>query len=370
MTKTLKICFFNINAHSVFSPKSKAVIGGTEVQLFLLSRFLSANKNFKIDFITGDWGQDEHEKYGSVNVYKSISLDKKLSNYLKAPFVIWNKLRKINADIYIASSAGIEIGIIGLFCFLYHKKFIYRTAHDIDCSGEYSQRGFSGKAYDFGLKKASIVIVQKDDNQLMLEKNYGIKPVVIKNAFEIPPERKIVKDRYVLWVARCEKWKKPELFLNLAKTFPNFDFIMIAPKQKNQLEFFDQIGTRAKTLKNLKFVERVTFGEIQDYFNRAMLFVGTSEYEGFPNTYLQACLGKTPIISYKVNPDEFITKNNLGYCADGNFEKMIEQVKKILSDKNDWEEKSKNAYEYAKQNHDIEKIAKQWEEVIHKLAQN
>lgn len=366
----IRICFFNLNAYSLFNPKSEALIAGTEIQLFNTANYLSFDDEFKVFFVVGDWKQGSIENYGKILVYKSISLEKRVLNYIKAPFLIWRILKKINAHFYVASSAGIEIGLLALFCKINNKNFIYRTAHDIDCSGEYSRRGIAGKIYNFGIKNASAVVTQTEKNQKMLKENYQIKAIIVRNAYEINISNKPEKDGSILWVSRCAKWKNPRIFLKIAKNFPKHSFVMICNKQKDQEKFFLEIKKDADKINNLDFIEKVPFLKIQKFFNKASLFLGTSEYEGFPNTYLQACLGKAPIVSYKVNPDEFITKKNLGYCADGDFKKMVNYIKKLLDDRNDWEEKSKNAYEYVRQNHDIKNISKQWKDIIHRLVKN
>jgi len=364
-----RICFFNVNAYSFFNPSSKASIGGTEMQLYLLSNYLSKTDSFDVSFITGDWGQKETETFGKIKVCKSTSLDKGLINYIKAPFVIWRKLKEADADLYIASSAGPEIGIVSLFCFLNKKKFIYRTAHDIDCSGEFARnKGFTGMFFKWGMHRADQIVVQSIRHREMLKNTAGPSSVVIQNAFSIENKSQpIKKENYILWVARCSQWKRPDLFLDIVRKFKKQNFIMICPQQENESYLYDGIFKKSLSLDNLKFIESVPFDKVQKYFDKAYLFVNTSEYEGFPNVYLQACMGGTPIISYKVNPDDYINKNNIGYCADGNFEIMLEQIQEIFLDEKDWKEKSENTYVYVKENHDINKIGEQWKDLIYKL---
>jgi len=366
----MKVCFFNVNAYSLFNPNSEAQIGGTEIQLFNVAKYLSQNSNFEISFIVGDWGQKEIEEHKSIKVYKSISLQKTIRNYLLAPFIIWNKLTVVNADIYIASSAGVEIGITALFCKIKNKKFIYRTAHQMDCDGEFVEKNsWRGKVFEYGLKNADIIITQNEEHQELL-KSQKIKATVVRNGFRISGEVVDFDDKkYILWVSRCDGWKRPGLFLKIVRKFPQENFVMISPRIAHEKELFNEIKQQASRLTNLKFIEKIPFIEIQKYFNKAKLFIGTSDFEGFPNTYLQACMGNTPIVSLNVNPDKFITKNNLGYCADGNFDLMLRQIKEIAEGDNSiWQEKSKNALKYVKENHNINKSGSQWKVIIKNLG--
>jgi glycosyltransferase involved in cell wall biosynthesis len=362
----VKICFFNINAYSVFNAKSGASIGGTEVQLFNAAKFLARIDNLEVSFIVGDWDQDNVEQYENISLHKSFSIRRSLFSYLKAPFQLWRSLGRVNADVYIASSAGVEIGIIALFCKLQKRKFIYRTAHDIDCSGEYSKRGIKGWAYTFGLRKADLVFTQKRENQMMLREYYGIDAVVVRNAYSIKASDDHGKGQYVLWISRCEKWKNPELFIEVANSLKHLHFVMIC--QKSMSEYYKSVKKSAEKLSNIDFIEGIPFDEIQKYYNRARIFVGTSDYEGFPNTFMQACIGKTPIISFRVNPEEFITKYNLGYCANGDFDRMVRCIDTLMNNEADWNEKSENALGYVRENHDIEVIGKQWEREIYSVV--
>ena len=354
----MRVCFFNVNAYSLFNPMSGASVGGTEVQLFSLAMHLARDSSLDIRFIVGDWGQKKVEDVSGVKVCRSFSLQKSLWNYIIAPFLLWHSLKENDADVYIASSAGVEIGIIAFFCKLHDRKFIYRTAHDWDCNGEYVKKnGVFGKVFEYGLKSASSVVAQNSHHADLLRRNYGISATVIKNAWKIEGDD-ITNKKDILWVSRCEKWKNPELLLEIAERLKGYRFIMICPKQDG--EYFKSVAERASHIENVRFIAGVPFFEIQKYFNTAKLFLGTSEYEGFPNTYLQACVGATPIISYKVNPDSFITQNKIGECANGDLEFMVRRISDVLEDDVEWNRYSRNAREYVKKNHDMDTIGHQW----------
>ncbi len=364
-----KICFVSINAYSLFNPDSFASVGGTEVQLFNLANHLAENTSWKVSFIVGDWGQADVEIYNKIEVFRSFSLRPGAINYLKAPLKLWRTLKKVNADIYITSSAGAETGIVAAFCHCYGKRFVYRTACDWDCNGEFEKkRGLIGRLFGFGLRRADQVIVQNKRNQKMLSKQ-GIPSTIVRNGFVVNTENLIDFEnrRYILWLARCAFQKNPEAFLSLAERLPQEKFLMIASPTNREKKLFVEIEKKATKLPNVEFVGGVKFDETEKYFRRAKVFVGTSRFEGFPNTYLQACLAGAPVVSYRVNPDEFITKNNLGYCADGDFDRMLIQIKGLLNDRDDWTRKSKNALDYVEKNHNIDKIGKKWEDLINQI---
>ncbi|GAB1446100.1 hypothetical protein MASR2M41_18510 [Flammeovirgaceae bacterium] len=361
----MKVCFFHLKAYAIFDSNSDAPIGGTLVQMHIIAKKLTTFPGVTVSFITGDFGQSDALVYDGIKVYKSAQLERKLCNYFLAPFKIWFALRRINADVYITSSAGTEIGIVAFFCKVYKKKMIYRTAHEWDCSREYrKQHAFSGRCFEYGLKKSTYIVTQSAEHQQLLRKNFGIEAVIIRNSFNVYHLDNSSQKRGVLWVARCDRWKNPQVFIELAKVFPEESFTMICPKQRHQEDFFNTIRCAAQMQSNIHFIDFIPFERIQKFFNQSKVFVGTSEYEGFPNTYLQACMGGTPIVSYKVNPDDFITSYDLGFYANGKKEKMKKDLEILLTNDKISKKQSNNALQYVRQNHDIEKNILTWINLI------
>lgn len=365
-----KVCIVNFNMYCLFNPKSAAPMGGAELDMYTLAMGL-CNK-FSVSIVTGDWGQKNIEKYGNISVFKSIKLGSK--KYLAALFRLWFVLMEADSDVYISSAAGPEVGIIALYCIIFNRKFIYRTAHDIDCNGEYIKKnGLSGKIFKFGLLHSHKVIISVNKHALLLKEHYkklkhGKTLFFIPLAIEIKADAFVNNDKKsILWIARGVRWKQPDLFLDLAEKLRDENFVMIMPEQKGEAIIFQKIKNRAMNIKNLVFIGGVPFKDIQQYFDEAKIFVNTSDYEGFTYTLIQSGIAKVPVVYFNVNPDEVITKYNMGYVSDGKESLLFKQVEKLSHDDVDWQEKSENAHKYVRKNHDIKVVVRQWEKIIGEL---
>jgi glycosyltransferase involved in cell wall biosynthesis len=352
-----KICFISIFAYPIFNPKCRTIFGGAEADLF---RYANTFKNkYKVYFLVGDFNQNNHETYKKINIIKGFKSFKYLYTSLSKIinlFIFFYKLNQINADVYIQEAAGIETGITALYCKLFKKKFIYMTASSIDTDGGYHRlKPFEAIFYEWGLKHATHVICQTRSQQTNLTKNYLVKSLVMKNSYLLPHKIPI-KNNFVLWVGSAKILKQPQLFLDLAKSLPSHYFTIILPQ--HDLLLWNKIRKQVRYITNLKFIEKVPYRKINKYFSKAKVFVNTSTYEGFPNTFVQAAMYGTPIVSLNVNPDNFLIKNKCGFCANGSFNKLIKYTSLLLTNNRFWLETSQNAYNYARENHDINKNIK------------
>ncbi len=376
LQKSIKVCFISFHAYALFNPASKLPFGGAEVQMYLLSKALSNDRNYEVSFITSDRRERGVEQYGNIKVYKQFGV-KAFDSPKKRRFVIPILLhaflsflytsRKINADIYIQRCAGLDTGLFALICRLLKKRFIYMVAHEIDVSGEFVKRGgWSARLFSLGLKYADVVICQNQKQVELLQKNFDRGGIVFKTAYPIEKIEEMKKD-FILWVARLDPFKQPKIFLVLAERFPDKHFVMVAPRSPAHPEFFGEVKKKASLLPNLTFIDYVPFQEIDEYFKKAKIFINTSTYEGFPNTFVQSAKNKTPIVSWKVNPEGILDKYRMGFCADGDMGVMVKQLRLLLEDKNLWHEFAENSYRYAQENHSIEKVVEDYKKLFRSL---
>lgn len=370
----MKICFIDWFAYALFNPKSEIIFGGAQIQLYLLTEELSKNKKFSVSFLTDNQKSNRQDKFNKIKVYQFVRSPKTPGIYGRFLNLLYRlpalgyihffirlliQLKKINAQVYFQRAASAETGLVALIAKILRRKFIFMVAHQNDVNGQFiKQNGWRGKLFLLGLKLADKIICQTIEQQNQLSDNLKAKSLLILSGYPIKPINLIKqKKQGILWVARAEDWKKPDLFIKLAKKFPKEKFTMICPPAENCPKYFDLIKVKAKKVKNLIFISQVPFRKIDNYFAKARIFISTSESEGFPNTFIQAGLNMAPIISFKVNPDKIIDKHQIGLCAEGNEGQMIILLKKLLENPQLRKRLAANAYHYARQYHDIEKTA-------------
>jgi glycosyltransferase involved in cell wall biosynthesis len=116
------------------------------------------------------------------------------------------------------------------------------------------------------------------------------------------------------------------------------------------------ISDRARGVSNVEFISGVPFFEIDKYFSNAKIFVNTSKYEGFPNTFVQASMHGVPIISLNVNPDRILNEYSIGFFALNNPDRLKNDLELLLNNHEQYYKYSENAYNYAKEKHSIDAI--------------
>ena len=370
----MKVCIISHFGYPLYNEKCASQFGGgSEVQLYLLSKELSKNANFEVHVLTGEHSSKKNyfESKGTITIYKVLPLNRAIMNYIKFLFNFFYYLYKIKPDIIIQRAVSITTGLAAIYCKIFNKKFLYSIANKPDVEDS-TKKGFTYKIFRYGLRNADFIIAQNNEQmELLKELNYesSSQAIVLKSGYPIKNiKEKTIDKSYILWIGRAVNWKRPELFLKLALLFNNRSFMMICTKYVDQ-RYWENLKNLAEKIPNLKFIEFVKFSEIDDYFKKAKVFINTSIYEGFPNTFLQAFKYKTPVISLNVNPDTIFNEYNLGYYCNNNFDLLKENFSLLVQSSELQEMVGEKAYSYVSKFHNIEIIGRQWSKVINFITE-
>ncbi|MBN1126426.1 MAG: glycosyltransferase family 4 protein [Sedimentisphaerales bacterium] len=349
--------------YPLLHPATEGVFGGAEVDLYLLGTELARDSAFRVSYVTADYGQAAEEHIENVTVFKSLKRD---DNPVVGAARLWRAMKQAGADLYFLETASAGVPLAGWFCRFHRKALIYRTAHSDEFDGTYTkQHPILGRMFARTLRKAAAVITQNQQDAVQLRETVGLDSTVIRNAHRMPDRKETGKRNTILWVGRSADFKKPRRFLDLARRFPDQSFVMICQQATGDKDY-SQLQQEAGTIDNLQFVTRVSFQETDSYFQQARVFVNTSDAEGFPNTFVQAAQWGVPILSWSVNPDQFLTEFSCGLACGGDMDRLEEGLRFLLQDDR-FIELGANARRYAEQHHDIRTVVEQYKALFRRL---
>ncbi len=361
MGRRTKVCLISLKAYPLFNREVDAFFGGAEVDIYLLATELAKDDAYEVSCVVGDYGQAPVEQRENVTVIRSAdvrSRKKRVASVTR----LWRALCRADADIYMHEAFALETALIAFFCRCRKRTFIYRTAHTRETDGCYfAQHRLRGPLVRWAVGTARQLIVQNDQDAIAARETLGRESHVIRNGcrvLEIPADER----QGALWVGRSTPAKRPELFLEVARRLPDERFTMICQRASGDRSY-DALVREAEGIENLRFARRVPFFEIGEVFGKARLLISTSESEGFPNVFLQACQHGTGILSLSVNPDGFLTRHGCGQCAEGSMDRLVEMAADLLHG-DGAEALGRRGIEYSRTYHDMTAIAQQYKDVF------
>lgn len=322
----------------------EGVVGGLTVQMmFWASAFIDAN--WKVYSFTNH----NSRKLTSLNLIKFPQF-KFLSAVCEAIYSIYIII-KFKPELILFRGASRSLFIVSRLTSLLNIKIVFFGASDVNFIK--GKEGISGREYNkklfrMGLEKISKIVVQNKEQAISLYENYNKESITIPNIWQTSTVN-CQNDGKIIWIGNFRALKRPEWFLRLADIFSQEQFIMAGYPDTSNLDLFEKCENLAVSLKNLTFMGGISFTESEKLFDGAKILICTSEYEGFPNTFLQAWSRSIPVIS-TVNPNNLITEKGLGIMVKNEVE--LELGLKELINKEDCADKIKqNISSYFKHSH-------------------
>jgi len=350
-TLTAHICFVGLANLPVLAPEfEQHGVGGAELQQTLLAKAL-ARRGFQVSMVVGDYGQQDGEIWSGVQTYKASKPSEGVP-VLRFVHPRWTKLvaalRRAAADVYYVSPAGVQVGQVALWARRNRRRMVLRVASDADCDPGRLLISFwrDRKLYEYGLRRADAILAQSAHQQELLRRNYGLDSSVVSSLLDIPDSTLPLgqRDISVLWVSNIQRLKRPNMFLELAQRLPTLAASMVGGAQPKTRRLFERVRSAASRVSNVTFHGPLPYRATQRLFDRARVFVNTSEIEGFPNTFLQAWVRGIPVVSF-FDPDGVIQREGLGQTV-ASVEEMAATVQRLAVDPQLWAETSARCLAY------------------------
>jgi len=328
------------------------IIGGAEYQAKIIAEELKTNFHYDIFFISYGHNKDKLCFIDNFKVYKlgiNHQIKEKFNLYKNLCSRIDKIIEEEKPDIMyqrILNTISFRVSVIS------KKRNIPLIIHISDkysISFNKTPLGFLKKLL-FGkiIKNKPQLIVQTYD-QYNLLKYLGIIPSLqIYNFHPAIANNKQADNSHLIkifWIGSFRKVKRLELFLEVAQHFSsrtNMVFFIFGRTEKNR--YGRTLLKKISLLNNVQY-----FGECpNDYINdllstQAYCLVNTSISEGFSNTFIQAWERGVPVISLNSNPDELLTKYQIGVFCNSSMSSMITNIDKLVSDKVLYKRMSENS---------------------------
>jgi glycosyltransferase involved in cell wall biosynthesis len=314
----MKICLVNLGALPALSQEHKHQrIGGEEVQHAQLAAALT-RLGHGVTLVVADCGQPDGailEGVHTLKTYREAAGIPGLRFIYPRWIKLWYAMARADADVYYCSCAGMLVGLLAMYCKIHKKRLVFRTAIDSDCEPKNLLIRYRRDRwlYEYGLKRADVVLVQTVTQQRALKKNYGLDGTIADMLVAAPmnSEASLSKDIDVLWISNLRQIKRPDRLLELARAMPGYRFHMAGGPTPGEEDLFRRIEVEARAIPNLTFHGGVPYLDVGALFARARLFANTSDLEGFPNTFLQSWVRGIPVVTM-FDPDGIVQRERLG----------------------------------------------------------
>jgi len=190
--------------------------------------------------------------------------------------------------------------------------------------------------------------------------NLKTPPVLVPHIAEIS-EYKPVKTAKptVCYLAHWGEKKRPELFFDLARQFPEVKFIAMGRAVDENRD--RELRENGAHIPNLEMTGVISEEDKRSILERSWILISTAVHEGLPQAFIEACACRCAILS-AVNPDDYAS--NFGYhVQDDDFKSGLE----YLLENDRWREQGEKGFQYVRENNDINKVIDRRIEVYESL---
>ncbi len=195
-------------------------------------------------------------------------------------------------------------------------------------------------------------------------KKYHLKfpPNFLPTPVTISKINKKAEKPTVCYLARWDRRKRPEIMVDLARAFPQVQFIIAGSSRDKQYD--EHLRQQLSQFSNVElpgFINQFDSDKINELLSQSWILINTAAREGLPNSFIEACAHECSILS-EVNPDGFAS--NFGYSVQNSD--FTTGLNSLLA--NDlWKALGEKGYKFVKDTFEVEKAVDQHLAIYQKL---
>jgi glycosyltransferase involved in cell wall biosynthesis len=207
--------------------------------------------------------------------------------------------------------------------------------------------------YRKAMKMSDVIACQAHVLFPKVREVFGVDAEILLPNFIDIPTKKITKSKNpsIIWLARLDPIKQPEICFGLAEKTPDVDFYILGSSHEKYggKSRDDHFREKYSHVKNLHFLGFQT-GEVKErILSEAWILINTSAYECLPVSFLEGMAHKCAILSNQ-NPDHYTTHYGAWVSRYTDFEMKLDQ---LLKDDH-WKEQGERGYNFVKNTHSTE----------------
>jgi len=350
----MKVLFLSENYYN----DEYANITGSIYQSYLIANYIS-KKDIKVIYVS----LSKKERHFFENENFEVFLLKDKNNIFLNFFNVLNFIKNLEFDIIYTRGRSYLVFI----AYLMKKPYIFNSNAQEGLRKFkhisklfYSKRNLIKKIILFfpflimdflvqiGIKHSSLIVVQNEFQKEETKKIWKRDSIIIPNLQFRVNEYPNKKEKIIIWVGQITKWKRPYLFIQIAKILKEYKFKMIGYGNLNLIKGYEKLN-------NFEYLGKLKNDEVNKELEKSYIILNTSksEGEGLPNVIIQAMMrGVVPIC---LNDDfGILEKYKVGFKVN-NLNEMVEKIKLLMEDENLYLDYSKRAYIFSNDYFDYEK---------------
>lgn len=411
-----KICCVSLHSYPVINPSAKGGYGGTETRAWTICRGLAQQSNVTVCLVVRNQSLKHSERIENVTIIPkeeflywtqhaavhsltfrstfpyvgirqwswrlpfqfgvlvAVQGTRRLIGRRPRPHSVYTSQ---NCDLYFAFGVHSESATVIASAKSIGKKTVLFLGADSDVDERFqpdskyrTQYGERAPICHYVLTKADLIVSQTEFQRKRLKKVFGRESIVMPNpidcdfwanpecdVFADEPLKNIPHHEYVLWIGRADDFhKRPGFMIELARQLPGVPFVMLM----NPRDLNVEMRIQSEKPDNVHIINELHYSNMPALFQRAKAFVNTSaaEYEGFPNTFLQAAASGTPIISLEVC-ETFLSESQAGVCTRGDSKLMTKLIEEYWNRASGEAISVESVRNYLKFHHDVQTLSRQ-----------